>query len=109
MVNDRASFDRASWLADFEQLRSATEQSYANLRWSRISKHTDLVALNANALQGLRQATSNSAARRAIAEFISGFNDGHFRIENAPPKPVVAMLKLFERDGTVALAKLPRR
>lgn len=99
VVNDRATFDRAQWLADYQQLRSATEQSYANLRWSRTSKQVDLVALNANTLRQLRRATSNSAARRALANFVHGFKDGHFRIETAPPKPLAVVLDLFERDS----------
>jgi hypothetical protein len=97
MINDRAAFDRAEWLADFEQLKAATEQSYANLRWSRASKNVDLVALNTTAMQELQQATSNSAARRAIGNFISGFNDGHFHIERGPPKPVAAVMRFFDR------------
>ena len=28
-----AAFDRAAWLADFDQLKSALERSYANLAW----------------------------------------------------------------------------
>ena len=99
VLNDRASFDRAYWLADYEQLRSATEQSYANLRWSRTSKQVDLVALNANTLRELQRATSNSAARRALANFVRGFNDGHLRIETTPPKPLAVVLNLFQRDS----------
>jgi hypothetical protein len=110
VVNDRATFDRAQWLADYEQLKSATEQSYANLRWSRTSKQVDLVALNANTLRALEQATSNSAARRALANFVSGFQDGHFRVETTPPKPLAVVLKLFEREsetGQLSFAAAP--
>lgn len=99
VVNDRVTFDRGRWLADYEQLRSATEQSYANLRWSRTSKQVDLVALNANTLRELQRATSNSAARRALAHFVNGFKDGHFRIETAPPQPLGVVLNLFERES----------
>lgn len=98
ILNDRATFDREAWLADYAQLRSATEESYANLRWSREVKQVDLVALNARALDQLQQVTSNSAARRAIADFIGGFNDGHFHLENGPPRPVAAVMRLFEND-----------
>jgi hypothetical protein len=98
MIQDRATFNREAWIADYQQLRTATEQSYANLRWSRDSKQVDLVALNTTTLEQLQQATSNSAARRALANFISGFRDGHFRLESVPPKPVAAVMSLFESD-----------
>jgi hypothetical protein len=99
LVRDRATFERAAWQADYLQLRAATEQSYANLRWTRSAKKVDLVALNAQALAELEQATSHSAARRALANFVSGFQDGHFHIESGPPKPIAAILDRFARDA----------
>ncbi|HEY0671932.1 MAG TPA: S41 family peptidase [Longimicrobiales bacterium] len=102
IVKDRATFDRAAWLADYQQLRSAVEQQYANLKWSRSSKNVDLVALNESALEQLQQATTHSAARRALVNFISGFRDAHFHIESGPPQPIAAVLGVFQReDDTV--------
>ena len=98
IIQDRATFNREAWIADYHQLRTATQQSYANLRWTRDVKQVDLVALNAATLEQLQQATSNSAARRALGNFVSGFKDGHFRFESGPPKPVAAIMKLFESD-----------
>jgi hypothetical protein len=103
IIQDRARFDRAAWLADFEQLKSATEKSYANLKWSREDKKVDLVWLNTKALQELNAAKSNSAARRAIANFIHGFNDGHFHLESGPPKPVARVMEIFSRDVAPAI------
>jgi hypothetical protein len=97
LVRDRATFDRAAWHADYLQLRAATEQSYANLRWTRSAKKVDLVALNTQALTELAQAPSHSAARRALATFINGFHDGHFHLESGPPKPIAAILDRFAR------------
>src|SRR5688572_26730931 len=87
IIQDRATFNRDAWLADFEQLKTATEQSYANLKWSRDAKQIDLVTLNTKTIQELNTAASNSAARKALAGFINGFNDGHFHIESGPPRP----------------------
>ena len=100
MITDRVAFDRDAWIADYDQLRSATEQSYANLKWSRSSKDVDLVALHEQTLRDLEAATSNSGARRALADFIAGFKDGHFRIESGPPRPVAAVASLFKRKQT---------
>lgn len=54
VANDRMSFDRAAWLADYAQLTSAIEAGYANLPWSRSSKQADLVALDSAALEQLQ-------------------------------------------------------
>ena len=97
IISDRVTFDRAAWVADYDQLRAATEQSYANLKWSRTSKNVDLVALHQQTLRNLDNATSSSTARRALASFVAGFNDGHFYIESGPPRPVAAVASLFKR------------
>src|SRR5687767_3678550 len=99
IVTDRVTFQRGAWIADYRQLRTATEQSYANLKWSRTSKQVDFVALNEQAMRDLEAATSNSAARRALANFISGFQDGHFHIESGPPRPVAAAMNLFKQNS----------
>ncbi|HEY0306010.1 MAG TPA: S41 family peptidase [Longimicrobiales bacterium] len=103
VANDRVNFDRSAWLADYEQLRSAVEAGYANLQWTRPSKNVDLVTLNATALQQLQGATSNSEARQALQTFISGFDDGHFRIERNPPRPIAAVMSWFERDADITI------
>ncbi len=102
-VNDRASFDRAAWLADYEQLKKAVEESYANLQWSRTSKAVDLVSLNVNAVRALQEATSNSGARAALADFVAGFDDGHFSVERKPPQPLAALLNVFERSSEASV------
>src|SRR5688572_19859048 len=103
LVRDRATFERAAWIADYQQLRSATEQSYANLRWTRSTKNVDLVALNDQTLAELNLATSHTAARRALASFVAGFNDAHFHLESGPPKPIAAILDRFARDAEVRI------
>ena len=99
MISDRVTFDRNAWMADYDQLRAATEQSYANLKWSRTSKNVDLVALHQQTLRDIEAATSNSAARHALANFVAGFKDGHFHFESGPPRPIAAIAGLFERDS----------
>ena len=103
IITDRATFDRSAWLADFEQLKSATEQSYANLMWTRESKGVDLVALNDATLQALESANSNNQARKALKAFIAGFKDGHFHPESGPPRPIAELLAVFHRDEVSAI------
>ena len=94
-VTDRVTFDRAEWIADYEQLKQEVEANYANLKWARSAKSVDLVQLDRAALAALGKAGSNSDARAALVAFIKGFNDGHFRIESGPPRPVAAFLNLL--------------
>ena len=98
-ADDRIRFDRTAWLSDYEQLRTGVETHYANLKWSRTSKNVDLVMLNQQALEQLQNATSNSAARRALHTFVAGFDDAHFHIERNPPRVLASLLGWFD-DGT---------
>ena len=94
-VSDRVTFDRAQWLADFEQLKQEIEANYANLKWAEPAKEVDFVALNETAFAALEDARTTSEARGALAAFIRGFKDPHFHLESAPPRPVSAILDLW--------------
>jgi hypothetical protein len=102
-VSDRVAFDRAAWLADFEQLKREAEHNYANLKWAGPAKQADLAALNQATLDALARAHSNSQARAAIATFLDGFKDGHLHIESGPPRPVVALMDLLPRGSAPEL------
>lgn len=102
-VSDRVSFDRAAWLADFEQLKHETETNYANLKWAGPAKHVDPAALNQTTLDALARARTSSEARAAIAAFLAGFKDGHLHIESGPPRPVVALMNLLPRGSEPSL------
>jgi hypothetical protein len=103
-VSDRVAFDRAAWLADFNQLKHETEHNYANLKWAGPAKQVDLAALNQATLAALAQAHSNSQARAAIATFLAGFKDGHLHIESGPPRPVAALMDLLPAGNAPAIA-----
>src|SRR5688572_31660930 len=45
-VTDRVAFDRADWIADYEQLKQEVEANYANLKWAGSAKGVDLVQLD---------------------------------------------------------------
>ncbi|MGQ0560734.1 MAG: S41 family peptidase, partial [Gemmatimonadota bacterium] len=98
MLGDRVAFERAAWLADFDQLKRETERNYGNLKWATSSKAVDLPALNRTALDALARVKTDSEARAAIAIFIAGFNDGHFHIESGPPRPIAALIDLLPRS-----------
>lgn len=50
-----------------------------------------------------KQATSNSAARRALEVFIAGFGDGHFHLERKPARPIAAVLGWFDRKSSTSI------
>lgn len=94
-VTDRLAYDRAAWIADFDQLKTEIEHSYANLKWAAPAKGVDVVALNRATLDALDYARSQSEARRVLTDFISRFDDAHFHIESGPPRPVAALMALL--------------
>jgi C-terminal processing protease CtpA/Prc len=94
-VTDRVAFDRAAWIADYEQLKQEVEANYANLAWARSAKNVDFVHLDQNTHTALNAARTRSDARAALARFIAGFNDGHFHFESGPPRPVAALMSLL--------------
>lgn len=74
-----APFDRAAWKADFEALKRAQQERYANLAWMASPESgIDLPALNRRTLEALDRAQSDAEARRAILDYVAGFHDGHF-------------------------------
>lgn len=77
---ERLTFDRAGWIADYEQLRAHVSTHYANLLWVIRERQVDPVALNASVLRQLQEASTDREARAAIASFVDPFHDGHYRL-----------------------------
>ncbi|MGE4062132.1 MAG: S41 family peptidase [Rhodospirillaceae bacterium] len=84
LIWERLKFDRAAWLADYEQLRTHASRNYANLLWVIDERGLDPAALHRATLEELAAARTDRAARAAIASFISAFQDAHFRIARTP-------------------------
>lgn len=78
---ERITFDRAAWLADYEQLREHVPAVYANLLWTLRERQIDPVALHTRTLAKLKASGTDRAAREVIAEFVDTFADGHFVIK----------------------------
>jgi hypothetical protein len=71
----------AHWLADYEQLKSEMTSHYANLEWAVERRGVDLKDLDARTIAALRDAPTDSAARRVLERFIAAFGDGHLSIQ----------------------------
>jgi hypothetical protein len=76
----RVTFDRAVWLADYDQLRRHMNRSYANLVDSVRAGRVDPVALHRRTLAALEAASTDRQARAVLEDFVAAFDDGHLRI-----------------------------
>ena len=73
------NFDRAAWIADFEQAKAAITDHSPNLDWA-LARGMDLPALETLTRARLDASTDDAAARRALDRFIAAFGDGHMEI-----------------------------
>src|SRR6266542_4758674 len=77
----RESFDRKAWQNDYLQLSIEVTRRYPDLAWAVTTGRVDPKELNLVTEDGLKRATSNEEAERAIRTFVRAFRDGHFRIQ----------------------------
>lgn len=71
---------REAWLADYEQVRRAIEETYPNLDWTLQKGELDLVALDRETIERIQHAESRAEAERAMREFVRAFGDGHLSL-----------------------------
>jgi hypothetical protein len=84
------AYDPAPWIADLQQVREVVTAHYANLEWAVKDRGVDLPAAYARAETGLGKAGGEAEARRLMSAFLSGFGDGHLRVEWPTTQPVGA-------------------
>jgi hypothetical protein len=111
-------FDKAAWLQDYQNLKSALERSYSNLAWFASPQgNVDLPALNRRTLSALHRAKDDEDATTAVLAFVAAFHDGHFsRLADLEPASVVKTTPLpdfpYRRDqpkaGCAALGFSPQ-
>lgn len=91
---DVATYDEDAWLADYERLKGALAQDYANLDWMVEKRGLDLVAFDGETRDRLMGARSRVQAFMAINDFIRRFGDPHLRMkltrEEDGARPAVA-------------------
>ena len=83
-------FDRAAWVADFNQLKDAVTRRSPNLEWAA-ERGMDLPATERRARERLAAATDDAGARVALDRFVRSFADGHMELSwPAPPRASAA-------------------
>lgn len=80
-----APFDPQPWLDDFHELTSAMASHYADLDWAINDRRMNLPKLRQDTEDKIRHSGDEQGARRALAEFLDAFGDGHLSISWAKP------------------------
>lgn len=105
-------FNRADWLEDLEQIKTAIAVSSPNLDWG-FQRGLDLESLDAKARRRLEAASDELVAARALDRFVESFGDGHMFISwptkgagsnAAAPRTKCADLGYFTPDDEGAIA-----
>lgn len=73
--------DHAAWERDLDILLADLARGHANLDWLAATGRVNPPQLAAQARRGLREASSNRAARAVLYAFVDSFHDPHLRIE----------------------------
>ncbi|MHA7820309.1 MAG: S41 family peptidase [Erythrobacter sp.] len=104
---DIATFDRAAAEADYERLKHALAQNYANLDWQRDHRGLDLTALDHETGEALGGAYGRMGAYLVFRDFIGSFRDPHLHIDwGAAPDwtHVVERSQVGDGDGATCEA-----
>lgn len=81
----RGAVDRAAWSADYARIKAGMARHYANLDWVRDHRGLDLAALDRRTRARLDAASSDIAARLALADFVAAFRDPHLELAERGP------------------------
>lgn len=78
------AFDRTIWKADYERLKLALAQDYANLDWQVERRGLNLARADQMVSEMLDRAQDNTAATLAMVKLIEWFQDPHLQLEPGP-------------------------
>lgn len=95
-------FDRARWVADYDQLKDSITRRSPNLEWAA-ERGVDLPALDARARARLAAAGDDAAARVALERFVRSFGDGHMELSWPSPASAGADAAAQQRSTCAAL------
>lgn len=100
-------FDRAAWNADFQRLKVALAQGYANLDWQVDKRRLNLASADKAITAMLDKADSDVAATLVMVKLVEAFDDPHLELQ-AGPAPLGATLlpQAHNVDGPEAAASV---
>lgn len=98
-----SSFDRDAWKADFEKVKQALAQGYANLDWQVERRGINLARADAQIRAMLDKVDSDAGAALVFAKLIDVFDDPHLELRpGPPPKSATPMPRESSVDGPTA-------
>lgn len=86
------AFDKAVWKADYERLKQALAQGYANLDWQVDRRGLNLVAADKAISAMLDKAGSDVEAALIFARLVDAFKDPHLQLIYGPAPSSAALL-----------------
>ena len=93
-------FDRAAWTADFERLKVALAQGYANLDWQVEKRGLNLARADGQIAAMLDKVDSDAGAALVFAKLVDAFKDPHLDLmPGLPPPSATALPRQSDIDG----------
>lgn len=87
-----ATFDKVAWKADYERLKQALAQGYANLDWQVDRRGLNLVGADKAISAMLDKAGSDVEAALIFARLVEAFKDPHLQLIYGPAPASAALL-----------------
>lgn len=87
-----ANFDRALWKADFQRLKVALAQGYANLDWQVEKRRLNLAGADGAINSMLDGVDSDVGATLVMVKLLEAFDDPHLELKAGPPPQGATLL-----------------
>lgn len=98
-------FDRAAWLRDYDRLKIALAQDYANLDWQAERRGLNLASADRMISAMLQKADSDVAATLVFAKLVEAFKDPHLELNAGPPPPAATLVpRSSDTEGPARVA-----
>lgn len=85
-------FDRSAWKADFERLKLALAQGYANLDWQVERRGFNLSRADGQVGAMLDKADGDAGAALVFAKLVDAFDDPHLQLNPGPPPQAATLM-----------------
>lgn len=102
----KPAFDRAAWKADYERLKTALAQGYANLDWQVDRRNLSLVAADKAISAMLDAARSDVEAALIFARLVDAFKDPHLQLNYGPAPDSAELLPQQSDSAPIQAAEL---
>ena len=88
------TFNRNAWKADFERLKLALAQGYANLDWQVERRGFNLSRADGQIAAMLDKADSDAGVALVFAKLVDAFDDPHLQLNPGPPPSSATLIPM---------------